>query len=189
MVNTGFLKAPWQWNRKLDSDFSVARFVSSNIWKRDKIYSVCLELGPVGARSCAWYGDELSESAVWRWHVRGVRLHRQWEKRGQSLCWGSLEHQAKCMTWATVLNPDHNFRLVGSSGNTWARKDTHTYTHSYTFTCNSIYIPALTYIYMQTHTHVHTHTLSPHSCRHRPGCQPCRFRFNCSRVSSGHWYL
>lgn len=117
------------------------------------------------------------------------------------------------MTWATVPNSYHSvIRLVRSSGNHEHEK-THIYidTHIHIY-IHCLYILALihTYTYIQMYTHMHTHTFTckhtlkhmhahtythtdidhSHMTRgHRTGFQPCRFRFNCLRVSSGHWYL
>lgn len=52
VLKTGFLKAPRQWNRKLNSDFSVASFRLFKHLERGQDL-LCLELGPMGARSYA----------------------------------------------------------------------------------------------------------------------------------------
>lgn len=74
----------------------------------------------------------------------------------------------------------------------------YTYLHLPTNTYLQMHTCKLTYAHTHLHantctlTHIHTltYTILSHDSRgYRSGFQPCRFRFNCLRVSSGHWYL
>ncbi|KAF6119822.1 hypothetical protein HJG60_010208 [Phyllostomus discolor] len=116
------------------------------------------------------------------------------------LCRGSLEHQAKCTTWATCSALTTMLDLCELWKYTSKQRHTHTYTLTYTnIQYTHLHLHTNTHKYTFTYKHAHSYIQScariptlPYvhmTCVNRPGCQPHRFRFNCSRVSSGHWYL